>query len=285
MVPVRILIVTLILLTGVFAGCLGGDEDDPEPKGREEPRPTEDAGTITGKVLDVNLNPIDDARIMIIDTPGEVIINATTEEDGSYVVNDVPPGDYRMTVTAFCCREDRVTISVEANKEVTQSFMLEPYSSDDLKVPYEAANGHTGFIACQFTLPTNQSSGCGAVPGNVPRHTIGVGKGLRTIVAALEWEGGAGLSEVQDLEFRIRSQDDEEYAWVSGSSPLIIRIDNSEITSPRKPFEAYDEDGLALELSARPVAGSFVYQRPIEFHWYLHYWEEGPESAQALPDE
>lgn len=266
-----------------MAGCLG-DDGDPDPDGLEQSRPTEDTGSITGQVFDVDLNPLHNARVSLVDMNGTIVKNATSAVDGSYVMNDVLPGTYRISASAFCCEEKIDTIEVVANEEATKSFRLTQFSNDDLKIPYEVTDEHTAFIACQFTLPNNQSSGCGVVSGNVPRHAFGAGKGLRTLVGALKWEGGAGAAAAQDLDFTIRNAEGDVYAYTSGSSPLEVRIDNSDISGSATPFEEFDEDGMTLEFSARPTSGSIVYQQPLEYYWYLHYWQEGPEGVSALPD-
>ncbi len=282
MVCVRSIIVTLVLVSTLLAGCIGDDEE-PDPEGPEESKPTEDTGSISGQIFDSDLQPIGKARITLI-TPEDVIArNVTSQENGNYVVNNVEPGTYRLRASAFCCEEKVETITVFANEELRKSFQLKTLSDDDLKIPYEVTDDHVGFIACQFTLPNNHSSGCAVVEGNAPRHAFGAGHGLRTIVASLSWEGGTGTASAQELEFQIRNTDGDVYERKSGVSPLEIRLDNSELTSA--PFEEFDEDGLTLELSARPTPGSFVYQQKIRYDWYLHYWEEAPDGISVIPDQ
>lgn len=279
------LIIASILIAVLLAGCLGDDSDDPDPEGPEEPKPTQDTGSIAGRVADLDLQPIKNARVTLINGDGESVKNVTADDSGAYVLNNVIPGTYLIRASAFCCEEEIDTIGVMANQQVEKSFRLKKLSDDDLKIPYEVTDDHVGFIACQFTLPNNQSSGCGAVEGNKPRHGIGGGKGLRTLVASMTWDGGTGAVSPQELEFQVRNANDDVYAYTSGGSPLEVRIDNSEIPEGVAPFEEFDEDGFTLEFSARPTPGSIVYQQAIQFDWYLHYWEEAPEGISVIPDQ
>ncbi len=276
---------SFLLIAVLMAGCLGDDGEDPDPEGPEEPNPTAETGSIAGRVADLDLQPVKKARVTLIDANGEIAKNVTGDDSGAYVLNNVIPGTYLIRASAFCCEEEVDTVGVTANEQVEKDFQLKKLSDEDLKIPYEVTDDHVGFIACQFTLPGDYSSGCGVVEGNAPRHGIGGGKGLRTIVAALSWEGGAGTAATQELEFQIRNADGEVYAVESGASPLQIRIDNSEISESLTPFEEFDEDGFTLEMSARPTPGSFVYQQQIRYDWYLHYWEEAPEGISAIPDQ
>ena len=58
------------------------------------------SGSITGVVRDTSQGAIPDAAIKIIHTQSGVVTNAVSNETGSYRVNSILPGNYRIEVTA-----------------------------------------------------------------------------------------------------------------------------------------------------------------------------------------
>jgi hypothetical protein len=76
------------------------------------------------------------------------------------------------------------------------------------------------------------------------------------------------------------------YATVCGTSPLEIRIENDDIEDAKARFDVYDESdrNLILRMSVRPTPGTVAYQVPLNFYWYSHFWEKGPEIVHVMPD-
>ncbi len=90
--------------------------DDDEPK----------VGAIVGTVVDVAGEPLVGAVIVVTteSTIGGPV--AVTEDDGSYIIDDLPPDDYLVSIYYIdVLQEHRVTVVDEA-VEVSSTFDLEP---------------------------------------------------------------------------------------------------------------------------------------------------------------
>lgn len=95
-----------------------------------------DAGSISGTVTDQNGEPVGEAALTA--TPlvmGEVaegetdVAMAVSDEDGTYTIRFLAPGDYRVSVTSDVGTADPQDVEVGANEDVTDvDFQLVPAS-------------------------------------------------------------------------------------------------------------------------------------------------------------
>lgn len=85
-------------------------------------------GSVSGTVEDAEGNPVGDVTISI-DGPGGTS-TTTSSTDGTYLVGDLPPGDYVISVTApdgyTVDGQDRLTVTITASGDVIidQNFTL-----------------------------------------------------------------------------------------------------------------------------------------------------------------
>lgn len=56
------------------------------------------AATLTGVVLDTQGKPVDEVAIEVKDTTGKVMGRVTTNPKGEYTLEELPPGEYHLTL-------------------------------------------------------------------------------------------------------------------------------------------------------------------------------------------
>lgn len=61
---------------------------------------TEAKGIFTGKVLDVDGNPIKGAKVTITSDASPVPLSAVTSDNGSFTINNIPTGNYNINISA-----------------------------------------------------------------------------------------------------------------------------------------------------------------------------------------
>src|SRR5262245_35407666 len=77
-------------------------------------------GTITGKVMDDNKEPIAGAVVEVEGTQ----IKATANNAGEYSIADVPAGSYTVKASTYSYRTQTAQITVAAGQTATQDFTL-----------------------------------------------------------------------------------------------------------------------------------------------------------------
>lgn len=99
------------------------------------PGRAQDTGTITGTVVDANTQePLSDINVVVAGT----LMGATTGPDGTFRIEDVPPDEYDVQVSALDYRTARWTVEVEAGETVEVTFRLSPASEQDRGEAVEA---------------------------------------------------------------------------------------------------------------------------------------------------
>jgi hypothetical protein len=320
----RCLTVALLIMSALFAGCLGGDDlasDDDTIDERQE-----GTGTVTGSIFTLDLQPINNAQVRLVQ--GEHIASeGTTDPQGRYTLRNVEPGEYRLQVSAACCRENVRVINVVEDETTTADLQLEPWTEDDLQIPRVERYEWTGFLACTLRffnppgphhdmdvdgIPLGVSgvNVCGlveivpAILGEDPitdddfLHVFEAGPGLKTVVGGMEWRApGAALGDELAITMEVNGRPNQapRYASTVGHSPLEFRADAGHVVENYEEeiddhnIHQYEFDNLEdnLELMFRIFAGgmmNIVYQQQFTVYYDLYYWEPAPEDATALPD-
>ena len=80
-------------------------------------------GKITGCVVDENLKPVIGARVTVT---GKRYSSVITKEDGTYVIEDLPAGEYKVKVDplTYILEKKTVSVKVSAGKEIKVNFRL-----------------------------------------------------------------------------------------------------------------------------------------------------------------
>jgi hypothetical protein len=313
-VPVKRIIIhpILFLLIGtLLAGCLGGDEPLPGDDLAEEPEAG--TGTVTGSIFTVDLNAINGAQVRLVQDV-EVAAETTTDPQGRYTLRNVEPGEYRLQVSAACCRENVRAVTVVEDEVTNADLQLEPWTEDDLERPRVERYEWTGFLACTLAWmpPPPPAPGIGGINAcgvvEIAADLAGfsatdddfmyqfeVSRGLKTVVGGIEWRApGAALGDELWLIFENADQPPNaapRYANGVGASPIEFRADAGDVIERYEDTDIHDFDFENIEdkftLQYRMFASgdaNVVYQQQFTVYYDLYYWEHAPEDASALPD-
>lgn len=246
---------------------------------------TEDTGAITGRVLTEDLGEVENARVALV-ADGELAAEATSQDDGSYSLNNVEPGEYRLQITAPCCREHVQGVEATAGEESRVDVQLVRFTAADLQEPYMEKRDWTGFISCSLRAGVGLAL-CSVVDPNEDfLHEWEIEEGAETVVGAMQWGSpGAGLGSEMVLTYEVAGAHNENpnYARTDGPSPQEFRVDAGE----RGDENDYENIEGTLEQQFRIFAGgtvNVVYQLEFTVYWHIYYFEAAPEGASAVPD-
>lgn len=255
----------------------------PEPEPAPEPKPSKETGSVTGEVVDNDYNALERASVKLFNHT-EVLANTTTDKDGIYTINDIPPGRFSLEFNADCCRETVEVIDVEADETMTVNVVLEIW--DTSRDAYVLDDGEwTGYISCAI----GSAHVCAYNPESKNQHDFEVNVGIRSLIVGLHWgEDGFNHRDCYNLWL---SQGVSERSQDCQSKPLEMRLDAgsmnededfdnlTEPTSIRATVRASGEIGLISPDS------NIIVQQKFTLYWHQYYWEHAPEGASALPDQ
>ncbi len=312
--------ILLLMTVALLAGCISG-EDEPQTDDSQNDS-SEGLGTVAGSVFTVNLDAVENARVLLVQD-GEGVAETSTDKNGAYTIRNVEPGDYLLQVSAVCCPESIKSVTVVEDEVVTEDLRLELYSSDDLKEPRVERFEWTGFLACTlrflnpegphhdvnvFGVPGGVSgvNACGVVEiaaenatGDDFLKVWEIGPGAKTVVGGMAWDApGAALGDQLSITMEVADRVNlpPRYTSEEGYSPVEFRVDAGQIIEEfdeeddeGHDLHQYDFDNLedSLEVMYRIFAGgdlNMVYQQKFTVYWDVYYWEEAPEDATAVPD-
>lgn len=284
-------LVAVIFAVAVLAGCVGSD-DEPAPGTQDgsEENATDGSGTLEGVVMDEDLNPVDGARVSVV-ANDSMLAETETDDQGRYRITDIDPGEYRVQITASCCREHVQGVTIEADETAGINVQLIRFTQDEVGTPYVERGEWTGFLSCSYR--DAQGSGnhllpCEDLDDNTDRiHDLDLKRGLKTIVVGMDWD-----NELTNFQGQLVLR---HYVapWQS-NSPTFFRIDaEPPIEVTIGPEDASSGEDLYFEniestwnTQFQVWAGgtpNVVYQQPFSVWYDLYYWEEAPDGASALP--
>jgi Carboxypeptidase regulatory-like domain len=83
-----------------------------------------DTGRISGKVLDPQGAPVDEAHLKLVNAAGALIRETKSDQQGDFVLDGLDPGDYKLTAESASFVSVLVDVSVAAGqqKEITLQF-------------------------------------------------------------------------------------------------------------------------------------------------------------------
>lgn len=302
------LLVTLMFMAALLAGCVTGD--DVEAPGEEDDVPVEQGmGSIRGTILTVNLDSVEGAQVRLVQDD-EPVTQTSTDADGSYRIDNVEPGDYRLQVTAVCCRENVAMVAVMEGETTTADLQLEPWTDDDLERPRIERYEWTGFLSCTVRAVAGADV-CAIIEiaGNEVGHENAtdndflyvweIRRGLKTVVGGMQWQApGASLGDELALLMEVADRPNAPplYTRQDGPSPLEWRVEAGYVEAnfdeedgSGHNIHQYDFNNIedSQELMYRIFAGGLVnvvYQQQFTVYWDLYYWAPAPPGASALPD-
>ncbi len=285
----RASIVVLLFLGFLLAGCFGSGDVEPEREVVQE----EGAGLIEGMVANgESLEPIAKVRIRLIQD-NDVRHETNTTADGNYTIKNIEPGTYRLQAFHLRYNPAAESVTIKPDEVMHKSIMLERMVVPEEVVPYDQLLDWDGnWCGAVTVLEGAPFAPCQSLDENHDTSTRDEpDKGLRTVLLELVWDN-QGPTSADEFTLSVVNilGESYEYARETGSSPLQIRIDDSDIEAPDDEddddwrFSAFDEeDGPTLTLSFRvePTVG-VIWQQAFKLHYRFYYWEEAPSGASAL---
>jgi hypothetical protein len=208
------------------------------------------AGTIAGRVVDSAGNVLPSAKVSI--EPRGVRLN--TDREGRFAVN-VPPGEYRVSVSYLGFKDDEHSVSVEPGAEVAYDAKLSPHLSEDVTVTASRARGEVEAL--------NQQKNAHNIVNVLPAEVI-------TSLPNTNVADAIGRLPSVSLE---RDEGEGKYVQVRGLEP---RYTNGAINGAHIPSS--ESNGRQLKLDAIPsdLVGT------IELHKTLSADQDGDAIGGSI---
>lgn len=278
----------VLILGAALAGCLGGDDTQFNENGEDE-APVEGTGTITGRVLTSDLSEIENANVALVDN-GELIGETRSDDTGKYALRNIEPGQYRLQVTAACCREAVQGVTVVEGETTTVDMQLDRFTAADLQRPFTEQFDWSGFLACGAGAVGVTTNPCYLDPSSDNVHDFEVDEGISALAFGMTWESAGGVFG-EDLYVTLENRDCDatqcsySYGSLEGSDPLSMVVNNGDISDNEWTWDKVDGQ---RELQYR-VFPSFevavVYQQAFTVHWTVFHNHEAPADFNPIPDQ
>ncbi len=270
-----VVVVTAGVTTNVAAILLQAQQAPPPP-----PPPPPATGGVTGSVVDAATNlPIAgasvSAREIVNGIPGPVIATATTGAGGTYTINNLPAGTYRLTATAAGYIQAGVTVTVTggatANAPVIQ---LQPQQAPPPPPP--ATGGVTGSVV---DATTNQPVGGATVDA---RAGANVTQGP---IAASATTGATGTFTINNLAAGTYTLTVTANGYAQASATVVITAGataNANVI-PLSPLQAAGQTRIVLRWGTTPadLDSHLIGPYPQAGSFHVYYANRG--SATAPP--
>ncbi|HEX9816836.1 MAG TPA: carboxypeptidase-like regulatory domain-containing protein, partial [Candidatus Thermoplasmatota archaeon] len=201
----------------VFSGCVDSGAGPASETTALSTMPTSDTGTIKGVVTTEDLAPLPAARITLITFP----LVATSGEDGSFMMEEVPPGEHKLLVEALGYQSIVGNVAVAAGEITDARYALVELA---IIVPYTELVILVGFTECVVSLVyfTYYASLpiCSQQKINLK---IPVADSWRYGVLEQAWEGQTSMHLISDDNTNCgfgNESTDSCFYWRTGRSPL-----------------------------------------------------------------
>jgi hypothetical protein len=280
-------IFVILLLATALAGCLGDDDVDfTDPDASEDDGET---GIVSGRILTIDLDEVVGARVQLVKDQ-ELVKETETDATGAYEIRGVEPGQYRLQVSAPCCRENVRAIQVQAGETIQADLQLERFTQADLQQAYMEPFEWNGFLACGAGSPLLTTAPCGAGgadPNDDFLHEWELHEGVVDVVVGMRWDSAGGvLGERLFIAAENRgcsaTECDQSYAREEGASPVIFRLDNP---TGEFRFSNIEDEPREMQFRVFPAFEPDVYyQQPFTVHYHVFYHERAPEDYNPIPD-
>jgi hypothetical protein len=226
----RALLATATMLAVALAGC---SEEGGSPKPTDDPFSTittgpvaEGKGLIRGLVIDEAINPIVGATVKVA---GHAT-STTTSDAGAFLINDLDPGTYFLTVTkpGYGGVQQSAAVVAGVDKPDIVKVLLQRVPGTE---PFVVALSFVGYIGCAVKVANVvQDNVCGIAGGIDPDENEVINFGTDRIPELLQteivWETtqefGRQLGTIQYVQKEDGSRLRIGNVW--GPSPLICRV-------------------------------------------------------------
>lgn len=223
MAPIRLLATGLSLFLVAFAGCTGGGggKELPPQTSAAEPTVDADSGAVHGFVTDDQVAAVKGAGIAIT----ALGLATTTDDNGEFTLNDVPPGLHDLFVSRIGYESKGQRVEVAAAEVTEVRISLLPIAVAE---PFHDSIPFSGQFQCSLALFDVLWQDCGVETTSA--FYFEKPQGVRHLVGELRWTS-ASAGTGQNLDFNLvkgTSVEDTEstqwYANTFGPSPLMIHV-------------------------------------------------------------
>lgn len=289
------LLALLMLGVGV-AGCSGSDAGDAAGLPTGPVDPAGDVGTIRGLVQDDELNPLANATVAVAELADT---KTTTGPDGEFVLEQVPPGTYRLFVQKLGFESAAKSVSVSAGDETRLDITLDPLPVEE---PHHETFQQAGKVDWGVRVETPVSSrGYAGGDQSWDYDTSDRTDAMDSMIIEDEWQGTQALAAGMRLRVEVDGESnnlDFTFCVLEGPSPLVCYvgtdqeadnitkiIDNDHSDCPGddtchiqwRGFTATGNTGQAVDLGAMLDQEFTVYTT----HFYRQHM---PPGFSARPD-
>lgn len=310
-----------LFLIMALAGCLGGDEADPEgqndgiPETAGEAEFSDDTGALRGAVSSDLFEPLQSARVEVLDmdrNPTEY--NATTAANGEFVISHMEPGQYIVFVTRVGYEANQRSAQINAGELTQIQVQLEPLPGDgpfteeweEAAVISESAAWRVEppVVGCILVPMTGGAgSSCGNIRFGEGNFNMQITEEVKTIIVEMVWSPAGPLGEFLRLELICPqvprgsvggAVEDKEHPCYFDSpstvSPVIHRIDeehwlehdyNQTGSWDGRVFSGY---GMLGTYDLIGVDAGVAYEQSFEVFITLFHREAAPEGYTRIPD-
>jgi hypothetical protein len=276
------LALSALMLITTLAGCLGGgveqDENAPDPT----PEPTRGSASISGRVLDPEFFPIADAKLVLAARKDVSyhVAQATSAEDGSYILENLGSGDFLLFATKPGFRDAAArAVTIGPSESKTIDITLDPLARH---VPHHATlEGRFEWrhAVCRYVTPIEYSScttGIGLT--NLSKiHYIQENESgpLAAIVAESSWEPTVSVcaeSMRLDLASPQAKREDRAIMRANTTSPYMWNTIDQRRQNPIHLYVAVQGGGRNAVDEAWRVEKNNNSPLTIDGNWTLYTW-------------
>ncbi len=214
-------VVTMLALVGL-AGCAGAPINvDEEPDAFQHAKATSTTGAIKGVVVNDTIVPVIGATVKV--TPGD--LEAVTDEDGAFILNDLEPGVYFITASAEHHGDAQASVEVLAGQASDTIRIMIPYFPPP--VPYYVEQVTSLFMDWAINANGNRVVLGGVTGQGSFRLNQETGANMSWIQTELVWDAAQPLTDNLRLDSSLRDADASQA--VQGTSPLLVAYDSDTI--------------------------------------------------------
>lgn len=295
-----------VLIVAAFAGCLGGEELDPDQETQNGDTDQQaDAPSVQGKdlfgwVVDDGFDPLASVNVTVIGAP----LNTTTNEQGFYAFETLPRQENLVVIAKhqrFETQSKRVQLPNEGS--ILLNYTMEPKPT---KTPYHEVLDFEGLLACQGVVeqddghleqgaqgPRQRVSDddeerhkvdCGSADeNNADRWEFAVGRDVAGVVVEVTWEENTDMSSHfrLTLETDGHGGDDSILAQIVGPNVLLAQVNSLQAS------RYYGDGGIVIaSVEVDPnvhdeetgLGAAFAYQQDFTMHASVFYHEPPPST-------
>lgn len=277
-----------VLVGVLLAGCLGDEGAAPEVPA-DGPDDAPGTGSIEGQVRDsVSFDPLAGVRILLVEDD-TLHKETTSDQDGEFLMEGLPPGEYRLQTTSVTHRSSVHAVTVQPGDSARLDLLLDPFPTQR---PFSDPLHFEGLMALGTHNPAfAMTSGLEDPNHQVVFNATVDPSLLATMIVELYWdESHVGLRANlwKNPNCDPVCSPDHDYSGnaegdIQGFGQIQYRVD----FEPGKwPALEGDEDVLSVQVWAErdEELATLAFQQRFEVFIETFYVEPAPPGYVSAPD-